>query len=68
MEWEREVYTEETGEAKNGYYPRKVLRTMFEPIRDWMIPRTREGGYYPSFLELHQRLMGLDTMVLRMDA
>jgi len=68
MEMEREIYTAETGEAKNGYYARKELRTMFGPIRDLMIPRTREGGYYPSFLEPHQRHMCLDTMVLQMYA
>ncbi len=43
-EMERAIDTAETGEAKNGYFPRKELRTMFGPIRDWMIPRTREGG------------------------
>ena len=67
-EWECTVDTEETWEAKNGYDHRKELRTSFGPIRDWMIPRTREGGYYPIFLEPHPRPMGLDTLVLPMDA
>ena len=52
MEWERTVYTEETGEAKNGYDPRKELRTSFGPIRDLKTPRTR-GERIPQIFLNH---------------
>ncbi len=68
MEWERDAYTQDTGEAKNGYYERKELRTPFGTVRNLAIPRTREGGYYPSFLEPHHRHLCLDGIVLQMYA
>lgn len=50
---DREAFLHEHGGARNGYYPRS-LDTSYGRLQ-LQIPRDRDGRYYPSFLQPHQR-------------
>ena len=63
---ERDAYCEKTGDSKNGFYERK-FETMFGKIEDVKVPRTRRGGFYPSFLErYHRKTFELEEIVISM--
>lgn len=51
---EREAFCQENGAVGNGYYSRG-LEGLFGRIEELRVPRTREGGFRPFFLEPYQR-------------
>lgn len=62
---EREAYCEETGEVGNGFYPRS-LAGLFGKL-ELRIPRTREGGFRPFFVEPYKRVgFQLEELVIAM--
>ena len=51
---EREAFCQQNGAVGNGYYPRG-LEGLFGRIEELRVPRTRDGGFRPFFLEPYQR-------------
>lgn len=63
---EREAFCEEQDGKKNGFYERS-LETPLGTITDLSIPRTREKGFRPFFLEPYKRtLYTLDELIIAM--
>ena len=63
---EREAFCQESGAVGNGYYSRG-LDGLFGRIGELRVPRTREGGFRPFFLEPYQRASyELDELVVAM--
>jgi putative transposase len=66
MEAEREVFLEENGGSKNGFYKRD-LDTIHGKIEDLKIPRDREGNFKTQLIEPYKRRdISLEELVFGM--
>ena len=63
MNTERDVFIEEHGGLRNGFYERKV-KTKFGEIDDLSVPRDREGRFRSAALEPYSRSIGLDELII----
>ena len=63
MSKERDVFIEEHGGLRNGFYERKV-KTKFGEIEDLSVPRDREGRFRSAALEPYSRSIGLDELII----
>ena len=63
MNTERDVFIDEHGGLRNGFYERKV-KTKFGEIDDLSIPRDREGRFQSAALEPYSRSIGLDELII----
>ena len=63
---EREAHCESQGGVGNGFYSRG-LDSVFGKIEDLRIPRTREGGFKPFFVEPYRRVSWqLEELIIAM--
>jgi transposase-like protein len=63
MNTERDVFIDEHGGLRNGFYERKV-KTKFGEIDDLSVPRDREGRFQSAALEPYSRSIGLDELII----
>jgi transposase-like protein len=61
MNTERDVFIEEHGGLRNGFYERKV-KTKFGEIEDLSVLRDREGRFRSAALEPYSRSIGLEEL------
>ena len=63
MNTERDVFIDENGGLRNGFYERKV-KTRFGEIDDLTVPRDRDGKFRSAALEPYSRSIGLDELII----
>ena len=63
MSTERDVFIDEHGGLRNGFYERKV-KTRFWEIDDLTVPRDREGRFQSAALEPYSRSIDLDELYI----
>ncbi len=59
MNIEREVFLDENGGMKNGFYKRS-MKTRIGEIEDLNVPRDREGTFRTAVFEPYSRSIGID--------
>ncbi len=63
MNIEREVFLDENGGMKNGFYKRS-MKTRIGEIEDLNVPRDREGTFRTAVFEPYSRSIGIDELVI----
>ena len=63
MTTERDVFLEEHGGLRNGFYER-TMKTKFGEIDDLTVPRDREGKYRTAVFEPYSRSIGIDELII----
>ncbi len=63
MNTEREVFLDENGGMKNGFYKRS-MKTRIGEIEDLNVPRDREGTFRTAVFEPYSRSIGIDELVI----
>jgi len=59
---ERDVFIDEHGGIKNGYYER-AMKTKFGEIEDLNVPRDREGKFRTALFDPYAGSIGIDDMI-----
>ena len=63
MKTERDVFIDEHGGIKNGYYER-TMKTKFGEIEDLNVPRDREGKFRTALFDPYARSIGIDELII----
>jgi len=63
MKTERDVFLEEKGGLKNGYYER-TMKTKFGEIEDLNVPRDREGKFRTGIFNPYAGSIGIDELII----
>jgi len=63
MKTERDVFIDEHGGIKNGYYER-TMKTKFGEIEDLNVPRDREGKFRTALFDPRARSIGIDELII----
>ena len=63
MKTERDVFIDEHGGMKNGYYGR-AMKTKFGEIEDLNVPRDREGKSRTGIFNAYAGSIGIDELII----
>ncbi|MGC9193795.1 MAG: transposase [Thermoplasmata archaeon] len=63
MNTERDVFIDEHGGIKNGYYER-TIKTKYGEIEDLSVPRDREGNFRTGIFDPYSRHIGIDELII----
>jgi len=63
MTTERDVFLDEHGGLRNGFYER-TMKTKFGEIDDLTVPRDREGRFRTAAFEPYSKSIGIDELVI----
>jgi len=63
MKTERDVFIDEHGGIKNGYYER-AMKTKFGEIEDLNVPRDRECKFRTGIFNPYARSIGIDELII----
>jgi len=63
MKTERDVFIDEHGGIKNGYYER-AMKTKFGEIEGLNVPRDREGRFRTALFDPCARPIGIDELII----